>query len=260
MHDLHSGSKVMVHLELNPMSESAANLQAGIIAARAGNHTHARGWFIRVLQQEPRNETAWFWLSRVMPDTEQALRCINHLLTINPRHAPAREARDILGIRLLLEESAVLKSQPAVPSTPERRYMLGEALVEARIITQQQLDRALAEQAKLAKAHQPLRLGEILLRLKLIRTEQLEAAIATQIETRPAAVTGATGQIGDFLIRQGLITRAQLHQALAKQTERKRSGQPALLGQVLVDCGYIQQDALNRALFEWQQEYDLAFR
>ncbi len=242
------------------MSKSAANLQAGVTAARAGNHTHARGWFIRVLQQEPRNETAWFWLSRVMPDTEQALRCIDHLLTINPRHAQARATREVLGIRLLLEESAVLKTQPAVPSTPERRYMLGEALVEARIITQKQLEWALAEQAKLAKAQQHLRLGEILLRLKLIRPEQLEAAVATQIETQPAANAGATGQIGDFLIKQGLITRAQLHQALANQTQRKRSGQPALLGQVLVECGYIQQEALNRALFEWQQEYELAFR
>ncbi|MDP9310063.1 MAG: hypothetical protein M3R24_04050 [Chloroflexota bacterium] len=242
------------------MSEISSNLQAGITAARAGNLADARSWFIRVLQQEPRNETAWFWLSRVMPDTEQALRCVDHLLMINPRNPQAREARDVLAIRLLLEESAVLKSELAVPSTPERRYLLGEALVEARIITQQQLERALAEQAKLAKAQQHLRLGEILLRLKLIQPEQLEAAIATQIETGPAANVGATGQIGDFLIKQKLITRAQLHQALAKQAEWKRCGQPTLLGQVLVNCGYIMQDALNQALFEWQQEYSLAFR
>ncbi len=242
------------------MTQIATDLQAGISAARAGKHEHARSSLLRVLKQEPRNETAWLWLSQVMPTLEQALRCIEHLLTINPQHRQAREARDVLNIRMILEEAAVTPTPVTPPSTPQRRYMLGEALVEARVITQAQLETALEEQAKYAQKHQPLRLGEILLRLKLVRPEQFEAAIAGQIETQPNAErAGATGQIGDFLMKEGLLTRPQLHQGLARQTELKRQGRKALLGDVLVECGYLERDQLNRALVEWQQQYDLAF-
>ena len=243
------------------MTQIAIDLQAGISAARAGDHEQARGCLLRVLKQEPRNETAWLWLSRVMPSIEQALRCVDHLLTINPHHQQAREAKDVLHIRMLLEEAAVIQTPSAPTSTPQRRYKLGEALVEARVITPEQLEVALHEQVKFAGKQQPLRLGEILLRLKLVRPEQLEAAIAVQIETQPGSEqSGATGQLGEYLMRQGLLTRPQLHQGLARQNELKRQGVTTLLGDILADCGYIQRDQLNRAMVEWQDQYNLAFR
>ncbi|HEX6291810.1 MAG TPA: hypothetical protein VFZ66_21675 [Herpetosiphonaceae bacterium] len=242
------------------MDLATADLQAGIAATRAGDKEQARVCFIRVLKHDPRNEAAWLWLSHVMPTVEQALRCIDHLLTINPHHKQAQEARDVLNIRLLLEEAAVLRPQTAAPppSTPQRRYMLGEALVEARVITQQQLDAALKEQARLARKKKPLRLGEVLLRMKLVRPQQLEAAVATQIETLPTT-EGVTMQIGEYLVRRGLVTRAQLHQGLAQQADLKRKGHRVLLGDVLVRCGYLAREQLNHAVVEWQQQYNLSF-
>lgn len=243
------------------MDAIAAELQAGIAASRAGDKTQARNAFIRVLKHEPRNEDVWYRLSGVMPTVEEALRCIEHLLTINPHSTRAQEAQDILRIRLLLEEAAVVRTPEPPTSTPERRYMLGEALVEARVITPHQLERALAEQAQLARKRKPLRLGEVLLRLKLVTETQLEAALATQIENlAPQADAGAIGQIGAYLVQHGLVTRAQLHQALAQQAELKRKGQSLVLGDILVKCGYIQREQLNRAMVEWQIEYNMAFR
>jgi tetratricopeptide (TPR) repeat protein len=242
------------------MDEATADLQAGIAATRAGDKEQARACFIRALKHEPANETAWLWLSHVMPTVEQALRCIDHLLTINPHNRQAQEARDVLNIRLLLEEAAMLRPQAPTPppSTPQRRYMLGEALVEARILTQQQLEQALKEQQRLARKKKVLRLGEVLLRMKLVRPEQLEAAIATQIETLPTT-EGATMYLGEYLVRRGLVTRAQLHQGLAQQNELKRKGRAVLLGDVLVRCGYLAREQLNHAIVEWQQHYNMSF-
>lgn len=237
-----------------------AELQAGIAASRSGNKDQARACFIRALKLDPQHEGAWLRLSSVMPTVEQALRCVEHLLSFNPRHPQALEAREVLRVRLLLEEAAVIQTPAPPTSTPRRRYLLGEALVEARVLTEQQVELALAEQRKLAKKKKPMRLGEVLLRMKLVRPEQLEAAIATQIETMPSSAAGATGQLGDYLLRRQLVTRAQLLQGLAQQNELKRQGRPMLLGDVLVLCGYIQREQLNRALVEWQQQYDICFR
>lgn len=243
------------------MINIAAELQAGIAANRAGDKEQARACFIRVLKQEPRNETAWMRLSGVMPTVEQALRCVDHLLSINPHHQQAREAQEILRVRLLLEESAVVATPTAPTSTPQRRYLLGEALVEARVLTQHQLDLALKEQAKLAKQRKPMRLGEVLLRLKLVRPEQLEAAVAAQVESMPGSPdAGATGQIGEFLLRNNLVTLAQLHQGLAQQAILRSKGHKMMLGDVLVGCGYLQREQLNRAMLEWQQQYEMWYR
>lgn len=243
------------------MIDLAAELQAGIAAGRAGDKERARACFIRVLKHDPRHETAWLRLSGVMPTVEQSLRCVEHLLSINPHHAQAREAQEVLRVRLLLEEAAVVPTPAPPASTPQRRYLLGEALVEARILTEHQLEAALAEQRRLAAKKKPLRLGEILLRMKLVRPQQLEAALATQIETLPGSGgAGATGQIGEYLLQHGLITRAQLHQGLAQQAELKRQGRALQLGDILVRSGYLSREQLNRAMVDWQQQYDMWYR
>jgi Tfp pilus assembly protein PilF len=42
------------------------HLQASMAAVRAGNKAHARKHLQQVLAHDPRNQTAWLWLSHVM--------------------------------------------------------------------------------------------------------------------------------------------------------------------------------------------------
>jgi hypothetical protein len=53
------------------------------------------------------------------------------------------------------------------------------------------------------------------------------------------------------LIQERLITRAQLHQGLARQAVLQRAGAHAPLGEVLVQCGYLERLSLHHMLLEW---------
>jgi hypothetical protein len=232
------------------MDVVSSNLQAGMTAARLGNKAQAHTHLLRVLASDPRNETAWLWLSGVMPTTEQALRCIEHLLTINPRHKRAAEARDVLRVQLLLQEAT--SGTHSMASTAHRRYLLGEALVEAKVITPQQLADVLHRQAELTQHNKSMRLGELLIRLKVVTHEQLVAALTAQLESAAPSPNGAqAAHFGEFLIKQESITRAQLHQALTVQQELRRGGNTAPLGEVLVRCGYLERLLLHHMLLDW---------
>ena len=62
-------------------------------------------------------------------------------------------------------------------------------------------------------------------------------------------------RLGDYLIRQGWITAVQLQQALEEQKRRPRG---TLLGNVLVQMGFISQGMLDRALADLLQEHQRA--
>jgi len=55
-------------------------------------------------------------------------------------------------------------------------------------------------------------------------------------------------RIGDFLIKQGEITEEQLKMALARQKEAAESGEHVLLGQTLLELGYLEREILDRAI------------
>lgn len=231
--------------------------QSARVAARAGDLAEARQGFWQVIEVDPQHADAWFWLSHLLPTVEDSLRCLDQVLAIDPRHHGALEARSRLQLRLMVEESALVPALVPAPSTAQRRYLLGEALVDARVITTLQRDVALAEQRRLADADHPVRLGEILFDHGLVSRSQLEAALAAQVESAASRFHGlGTMRIGQFLVRQGLITLAQLHQGLAEQAQRAASGEQVLLGEMLVGLGYMRRDQLNCALLEWSQRND----
>ena len=55
-------------------------------------------------------------------------------------------------------------------------------------------------------------------------------------------------RIGDFLLKQGEISEGQLKMALARQKEAAESGEHVLLGQTLLQLGYLERDTLDRAV------------
>ncbi|MCA0239685.1 MAG: Flp pilus assembly complex ATPase component TadA [Proteobacteria bacterium] len=110
---------------------------------------------------------------------------------------------------------------------------LGEALIEQRAATAEQVSAALGEQQRLRNR----KLGEILVVRQLISRQELEAAIDEQAHMPMV-------RIGQALTALGYITEAQLEQALQQQQQDK--GVP--LGELLVRSGTISQQDLQTAL------------
>jgi signal transduction histidine kinase len=55
-------------------------------------------------------------------------------------------------------------------------------------------------------------------------------------------------RIGDYLIEQGLITPEQLEAALIEQLEKAVGGERQLLGQTLIDMGFIDHETLDKTI------------
>lgn len=55
-------------------------------------------------------------------------------------------------------------------------------------------------------------------------------------------------RLGDYLIEKGVLTHKELEQGLAYQRQLKEDGNPTLIGQALVELGFISTDALDQAI------------
>lgn len=117
----------------------------------------------------------------------------------SPEHAPlgrflVRQMRLSEGtLNQLLEEQA------------ERPCLLGELLIEKEILSQPEVDKALADQ------NMPL--GEILVRRRVLSADQLESLLAEQKQTGEL--------LGAILFRKGMISYQRLQEALKEQYWRQ---------------------------------------
>lgn len=68
-----------------------AQLAKGIEAAKRGDRVAARHILYAVLDAQPRNETAWLWLSYVVESVEDRQICLENILLLNPHNAYARQ-------------------------------------------------------------------------------------------------------------------------------------------------------------------------
>lgn len=57
-------------------------------------------------------------------------------------------------------------------------------------------------------------------------------------------------RLGEYLVENRYITNDQLQEALQTQAERKKKGESVLLGKVILDLGYIDQNRLDQAITE----------
>lgn len=65
-------------------SESLVQLQKGVAAIRAGNNVLAQRLLTELLERDPGNEFAWQWLASVAKTPQEAERCWQQVLAINP--------------------------------------------------------------------------------------------------------------------------------------------------------------------------------
>lgn len=86
--------------------EAEELLQTAILAIQNGDKARAIGLLRRLLEQQPRNAEAWYWLSKTQDDRARRRECLVRALRFQPTHALARA------------ELAALEARPLAPSTP----------------------------------------------------------------------------------------------------------------------------------------------
>lgn len=163
------------------------------------------------------------------------------------REANARLGALLVQMGSLSEEqlAALLHMQQRL-SDPQRalkvatglRLRLGEMLVQSGRATPQQVDEALAEQARTGA-----RLGRIAVSRGWLKPLELRRALRFQARQMDIASAGASMRLGEILVATGQITGADLESALERQ---RRSGRP--LGAELVDAGCLRPAQLAIAL------------
>jgi hypothetical protein len=143
---------------------------------------------------------------------------------------------------------------------PQARYSwrpLGALLLEKGLLTEPELDAALAEQWRTGRL-----VGQILVESGSLSAFALAQALTEQhgVQLQTQADLGADARqhaswrpLGRLLVEEGYLTRAELRKAL--RTQRESSGR-RLLGEILVAEGFLSGIALARALAE-QNGFDL---
>lgn len=118
------------------------------------------------------------------------------------------------------------------------RQHLGELLVNLKKIDRNQLTNALQEQAKLN-----IQLGEVLVNNGILSQQELDYALAVQNNRNPQAPMMARKKLGDLLLDTGKLTTAQLEAALQTQNLTQKK-----IGEVLLEMGFVTQGDIDSAL------------
>ena len=128
-----------------------------------------------------------------------------------------------------------------------KKVYLGELLVRDRLITKENLEKALEMQKKRGGL-----IGMILVNMGLINEENLMTYIRRQKEENTkmgfADDKPRKKRLGEILTEDGIISKEQLEDALAYQ---KKTG--AKLGIALLDKGYIDKSGLVNVLTKQSQ-------
>ncbi|MBP7227691.1 MAG: hypothetical protein KA988_01155, partial [Longilinea sp.] len=86
------------------------NLQNAIDALQAGQKAQAIQALRQVIQQEPRNPTAWVWLARALDDPQKQEDCLQRALQIDPNHSFALSTQAELRAARSAQRSSPLRS------------------------------------------------------------------------------------------------------------------------------------------------------
>ncbi|PDW00218.1 hypothetical protein A9Q02_10370 [Candidatus Chloroploca asiatica] len=100
------------------VTEAHLLYERGVAAARADNRRVAAGFLTRALRLDPRNESAWLWLSGVLDDPHERAFCLRSVLTLNPHNTHAQRGLRLLETRGLLNGQADKAPAMTLPSLP----------------------------------------------------------------------------------------------------------------------------------------------
>ncbi len=151
-----------------------------------------------------------------------------------PESDPPLEEND--STALVKMSDVVSKSQYDSAKFPRVPLKLGEILLKRRVINAKQLYEALEKQKNTIRQET---LGNTLVKLGYVSHRELRQEILQM------------GRIGELLVKHDLITRSQLRRALARQEKKTYK---ALLGDVLIEMGFITEDQLERVSQEFTEQ------
>lgn len=234
---------------MRPTTEAEILLHQAIQVYRSGNRSQAYDLLCQAIQSNNQMVLAWLWMSELVDRLPQKRKCLERVLAIDPDHPYAHRGMNLLRLR---EVAAVMKKTPSPAPETDTRQRLGAYLIERRVITAQQLDRALNEQRLARSSLQGSRvpLGDILIAQGLLTPHQLATILVEQQQDRIGREPPAL--IGEYLIERGIITPQQFQSILEEQIQLHQRGKRMLLGELLIRAGYVTQEALE-ALLEQQQ-------
>jgi tetratricopeptide (TPR) repeat protein len=96
-------------------------LQQGIAAVQAGRLDEGRRYLAQAIKLDPFNETAWIWMSGVVENDEQRIRCLQQVLRINPENKLALKGLRALGaLEEIPSSAAPPPEQQAIEAAPAR--------------------------------------------------------------------------------------------------------------------------------------------
>ena len=93
-------------------------LQDAIAAITTGDKTGAKKLLVQALTADPRNETAWLWMTQVVDTKQQRIDCLQNVLKINPANESAKTALAALRPEDPNRGTAQTRIQPAPEKQP----------------------------------------------------------------------------------------------------------------------------------------------
>ncbi len=140
-------------------------------------------------------------------------------------------------------------------TTTTRRILFGELAIEKKLITADQLDKALAAQARMRELGVQRRLGEVLIARKQMRPPDVRRILSLQkerygrISHQDASKTQARSPadliLGRVLLEKKLLSQEELQECQYIQKELQELGVAQSLGEILVEHGYLEAEIVQ---------------
>jgi hypothetical protein len=210
---------------------------------------------------------AWIALSQLVGDARQRKDCLQRAAELAPEDRALQIAYlqaalvvepDNDRLKALLSEQQTLQMLSGVKTThfqPEQRpKALGDILVSQGAISEAQLAEALKQQRNGSPTDRHRRLGQILVARNMVSPVQLARALIVQQQQR-SQLRMAPQVLGEFLVERGYISANDLELALAEQIRLDQQNKHYNLGKILVHLNLIRQDAIDKAA----REQELSF-
>jgi hypothetical protein len=97
----------------------ADSVQQAIKLIEAGRFEQAHSVLLGVLKTQPKNDAAWYWMSKVVDSDELREECLQEALKYNPRNTLAQAALDELEDKVTATAAPVSKWGPIESTAPK---------------------------------------------------------------------------------------------------------------------------------------------